>query len=39
MKLDHKKMYFGNIDGIELASDMEEFVFAVLNLRFTNRYK
>jgi hypothetical protein len=39
VRLNLRKIYFDNIGGIELASDMEEFVFVVLNLRLTNRYK
>jgi hypothetical protein len=39
IRLNLRKMCFGSIGGTELDSNIEEFVFAVLNLRRTNSYK
>jgi hypothetical protein len=39
IRLNLRKMRSGNIGGTELPLDMDEFVFAVLNLRLTNRSK
>jgi hypothetical protein len=38
-ELNLRKMHCGDIDGIELVSNMGEFVFEVLSLQITKGYK